>query len=72
VTVHAVRTDGAVKRDVLRQMALHAIEYLRLRKLVNSDCACELGHPCEGCVIDAQHEREYREVLTAVNPPHPG
>ena len=47
-------------------MALHAIEYLRLRKLVNGDCACDCGWYCEACMVDAQRIREYREVLASL------
>jgi hypothetical protein len=49
--------------DMLTQMALDAAEYRRLRKLINDDCVCECGQPCEGCTIDAQRLREYREAL---------
>lgn len=62
------RVSDPARPEVQRQMALHAIEYLHLRKLANTGCACELGYPCQDCVIDAMWLREYRKVLAAVDP----
>lgn len=63
----AVKHPGPlVRRDVQRQMAEDAIGY---RKLVSGVCrACECGHPCPECVIDAQRIREYQEVLAGLGP----
>ena len=57
--------------DSPHQMAADAIEYRKLRKLVNGDCSCECGRPCEGCTIDAQRLREYRESLAVLGGTEP-
>lgn len=62
-TASALTPAGAVKREVQREMARDAI---RFRTLVDGCQICEDGQPCEGCVINAQRLREYREVLASL------
>jgi hypothetical protein len=59
----ALTPVGAIKREVLREMARDAIHF---RTLVDGCQFCEDGQPCEGCVINAQRLREYREVLASL------
>lgn len=55
-------------RGVLARMARDALEFRKLLDgmRVRTGCRDETGHPCPECVVDVEHQRQYREVLDAL------